>query len=106
MGQIFISYARADSRVVDQLVKQIEKAGHQVWIDRGGIQAGEQWRASIVEAIEAADVVVVILSNESVKSDNLRKDVDLSETKRRPILPVMIEKVDIPPGLEYQLSGI
>ena len=44
---VFISYSRLDTRTVEHLVKRIENAGHEVWIDReaGGAQ---RYAASIV----------------------------------------------------------
>lgn len=106
MGQLFISYARADSRVVDQMVEQIEGAGHQVWIDRSGIQPGSQWSEIIVEAVESADLVLAILSINSVNSDNVRREIDLAVSAKKRIMPISIEEVEIPPALKYQLAGV
>jgi hypothetical protein len=106
MGHIFISYARADSGIVDQIVKKIESSGYQVWIDRGGIQPGAQWKKSIVEAIESADIVLVILSVNSVNSDNVRREIDIAVTANKQIMPISIEKVEIPSTLKYQLAGV
>ena len=38
MSRLFISYAHADSIVVNEVWKQLQEAGHEVWIDTQGIQ--------------------------------------------------------------------
>ena len=52
MGHIFISYSRRDAEYVDAIIKRFEKAGLSVWVDRGSIQGGDQWKQEIVEGIE------------------------------------------------------
>ncbi|UCG25264.1 MAG: TIR domain-containing protein [Chloroflexota bacterium] len=107
MGHIFFSYSRADQRTVDELIRQIEAYGYDVWIDRESIIGGDPWKAKIVEAVEAADVFLLALSRNSVLSDNVRTEVDLAQGAKTPILPVILEPhVDIPRNLKYQLAGI
>jgi hypothetical protein len=106
MGRVFVSYSREDSETIDRLVKQLENAGHQVWLDRGDILTGDQWRARIVAAVDSSDVALIILSQNSVNSDNVRREVDLATEANIPILPVVIEPVEIPPALRYQLVGL
>ena len=49
---IFISYSRKDTEFTDKLAESLESRGLNVWIDRGDIIAGDQWRRQIVDAIE------------------------------------------------------
>jgi hypothetical protein len=72
MAQAFISYSRRDSDTVDQLVNALETAKYTVWVDRGRIRGGDQWRRQIVSAIEKSDVFIIVLSSDSVKSVNVR----------------------------------
>jgi GH25 family lysozyme M1 (1,4-beta-N-acetylmuramidase) len=107
MGHIFVSYSRADQKDVDDIIQQIEIQGFDLWFDRGDIVGGETWRRKIVEAIEAAEAFLLILSRNSVVSDNVRREVDLAQGAKIPILPVMLERdINIPPDLKYQLVGI
>jgi len=102
----FISYSRANSGPVDALAKRLEGDGHDVWIDRVGIEGGTEWRTKIVVAIEEADVFLLILSHKSVQSSNVRKEVDLAESSNKKIVPILIEPVTLPSELRYQLSGV
>jgi hypothetical protein len=106
MGQIFLSYARKDAKVVDRLMSRLEAAGYKVWVDRTGIPGGEQWRRQIVRAIENADAFLIALSPHSVISDNVRKELDLAEGAKKRVLPVIIQPVEIPEEMKYQLVGL
>jgi tetratricopeptide (TPR) repeat protein len=106
MSKLFMSYAHADGDVVTALSKELQEAGHEVWIDTQGIAGGTLWGSEIAKAIIACDVLLLILSPRSVGSDYVRREVDIAFHEKRKILPVMLEKVDIPVELDYQLAGI
>jgi TIR domain len=106
MSKIFISYSRSDKSIVDEFIKKLEAAGHPVWVDREGIRGGEQWRQEIVEAIEQNDVFLLVLTNNSIKSDHVRTEVDLAKESHKRIIPVDIQRVVIPTSMKYQLAGL
>ena len=106
MGHIFVSYAAVDKEKVQKLVKMLTGCGFVTWTDGHGITPGRTWRSQIVEAITTADVVILILSERSAMSQNVRKEIDIAEEARRPILPVEIESVIVPRELMYQLAGL
>ena len=106
MGYVFISYSRRDSQLVDTLKYRLESNGIQVWVDRTDIQGGSKWRGEIVKAIEGSESMIVILSQDSIQSDNVRKELDIAEGQNSKIIPFFIESVEIPPDFKYQLVGL
>ncbi len=106
MGHIFLSYSHDDKKEIDKLICSLESAGYKVWIDSEAIQFGQTWRKQIVEAIEESDVFILSLSHNSVKSDNLRKELDLASDVKKQILPVKLHHITIPRDMRYQLVGI
>lgn len=62
MGQVFISYSRRNKEIVDRIVSEMDRASMDVWIDREDIKAGNSWRLQIVQAIDACDAFVLMLS--------------------------------------------
>lgn len=106
MAHVFISYSREDIHAVDRLVGELGAAGVETWVDREGIQVGEKWRRRIVDAIEGADAVLAVLSPDFVTSDNVRKELDIAEEIKKPILPVVIRSTAIPKDMLYQLVGL
>lgn len=85
----FISYAREDQKFAQQLKNDlVEKHGKQVWIDTN-IQGGEEWSQTIDERLEAADVVILIVSPSSKKSKWVRKELLKAEKIGTFIIPVI-----------------
>src|SRR6266487_6321040 len=106
MQHVFVSYSRKDGEAVDQIVARLNEDGFNVWLDRKEIRGGELWREDIVEAIDNAYTCVLMLSPDSVASDNVRKEVDLAEGSAKELIPVMLRPVELPAKLRYQLAGI
>ncbi|HET9588025.1 MAG TPA: TIR domain-containing protein [Anaerolineales bacterium] len=106
MAQVFTSYSRRDTETVDTIVGRMTEAGIDVWIDREDIKAGNTWRVQIVEAIDTCAAFVLILSPNSAASDNVRREIDLSQDSGCTIFPLMLEPVKIPAAIRYQLAGL
>lgn len=93
---IFVSYARSDRERVAPLVKFLESQGWRVWWDPA-VQPGERFDRVIQTALDAARVVLVVWSRDSVQRDWVLNEAE--EGKRRGILvPVRIDPVEIPLG--------
>jgi hypothetical protein len=106
MGHIFISYSRRDAEIVDQIVEKMQEAGFKVWIDREAIKVGKTWRVQIVQAIDGCDAFVLMLSSNSAVSDNVRKEIDLSQGSGRAIFILRLDSVKLPAEILYQLVGL
>lgn len=74
---LFISYSHKDDRYRDELrgaltayerMQEIE-----IWDDTR-IEPGQKWEAEILEKLESADIIVLLLSNDFIKSDYCMQD--------------------------------
>ena len=106
MNHIFISYDRRDSNYIDFLKTRLEKKGFHIWLDREDIRGGDQWRRQIVDAIESASVFVLVLSPNSIQSDNVRKELDIAESSGTQTIPIEIAHISLPSEMKYQLAGL
>ncbi len=106
MADIFISYSSKDHEQAEQLSELLISAGLSVWIDKQGIQAASSWSEEIVHGIDSCSVFIIILSPNSTQSHNVVKEVSLASEKRKKILPLDLEPVEIPPSMQYALAGI
>ncbi len=104
MKHVFISYSRKDSATVDHIVARLDEDKFEAWIDREEIHGGDLWREEIVEAIDDAYAFVLMLSPDSVASDNVRKEVDLAEGAAKALIPVLLAPAKLPSRLRYQLA--
>lgn len=106
MGHIFVSYSSDDKDIVNQLLQRLRQSNYEVWIDRESIKGGDLWRRQIVEGVESSEAFIIALSQNSIKSDNVRKELDIAVDAKKQIIPVDIESVNIPPEMRYQLAGL
>lgn len=105
-GIVFISYAHADDSQVSPVVTVVEACGRGVWIDKGGIAAGEGWAGEIVRAIKAAGGVMVMCSSRAFESDHVKREIYLADRYRKPMLPVFLEDAQPPEDFEYFFAGV
>jgi tetratricopeptide (TPR) repeat protein len=109
MTRFFISYTRhadVDAQLADSLADGLRAAGHHVFIDMA-MTIGADWRDDIVQALEACDFVLLLLSETSVTRkmviEEIRRATELKQERGQPdIFPVRV-CFDGDPG--YQLSG-
>lgn len=106
MADIFISYSSRDREKAEQLTELLSSSGLSVWIDHSGIDIATSWSEEIVEAIDDCKAFIVMLSPSSILSHNVIKEVSLASEKRKKILPLDLEPVELPKNLQYALAGI
>lgn len=106
MDEIFISYSRHNSGFVDMLINELEKHGFSIWVDREDIHGGTAWREEIAEGIRDCKAFIVVLSEKSVMSDNVAKELALADKHKKIIIPICHQACEIPVKMEYQLAGL
>lgn len=89
---IFISYSRHDKEIVFPFVKRINEEFNTVcWIDYNGIESGSQFEDVIINAIEEAEVVLFMLSDNSIASEWTRREVLYAADEGKRIIPVILD---------------
>ena len=86
---VFLSYAREDSAIADQLTKALEAEGLSVWIDRQDIESGS-WKERVMAGLSQARATVFLMSPDSLSSDPVRKELAFAANRSVPIIPVQI----------------
>lgn len=91
-GLIFISYSRKDLKRIKRLVGDIEeKTNARCWIDWNGIESGDQFTDVIVRAIDRSDMVLFVLSDNSMNSEFAKMEVNYAKNTGKRIVPVIID---------------
>lgn len=99
MISCFISYASGDKVIVESLTNDLRAQGYKVWIDFEGIVGGTQWETEIKKGIAQADVVVVILTPDAIKSEWVKKEIDIARNSLKVVIPLLMRDVPMPDGL-------
>ena len=97
MDDIFISYANEDRDRAAQLAAFLEAEGWRVWWDRR-IPAGRSWRSVLEEAVDGARCMIVLWSENSVKSPWVAEEAEEARRLGKTLVPVMIQRVEPPLG--------
>jgi TIR domain len=105
-GHAFVSYASEDRPEVFAFVDRLRERSVPVWIDDGDIDAALLWGEVIVEAIEHCAAFVVMLSTAAAASNNVVRELVLASEYSKPIVPLLLEPVEVPRSMRYQLAGI
>lgn len=113
-GKIFISYRRVDKDVVFPIVNEIEKhTGIKCWVDLSGIESGDYFENTIINAINNCEILLFMLSRESIKVPKrgkswTQKEVDYALNRGKRVVPISIDGtlIDDCDWLAFNCSGI
>jgi hypothetical protein len=92
----FFSYARSDSDFVLKLARDLRQAGADVWLDQLDIKAGSRWDLSIETALKSSSKIMIILSPDSVASNNVMDEVSFALEEGKTVIPILLKPCDIP----------
>ncbi|MBL8164665.1 MAG: TIR domain-containing protein [Anaerolineae bacterium] len=103
MPAVFVSHATRDDARVTELHDALEAATKtDLWVDHKDIPAGAPWETTIERALKDCPHCLVVLSRQSVLSEEVRAEWRAAITYGHAVLPVIFDDVpfeDIPPRL-------
>jgi hypothetical protein len=81
---VFISYSRKDYYFAESLALHLLKEGVPAWMDVKDLNPGAFWQRDLFAALDQACCVVIVASADSMKSPNVRQEIDraISQHKR------------------------
>lgn len=104
--EIFISHSTRDSELVTKLVEAIETAGYRCWVSPRDIRAGIPYAHAIMEGLDACKVFVVVLTDNSIKSEHVLNEIDNAQNTGKHIIPLRRrdDGLELPGEFKYYLS--
>ena len=103
---IFISHTSKDKAVADIVCTALEATGIRCWIAPRDIQPGKGWVESIVEAVRASKIVVLLFSESANQSKDVVNEITLAVNLNIMVLPVSIGDTRPSATLEYYLTSV
>jgi hypothetical protein len=100
--KVFISYSRKDFSFTKRLVDDLLAQGIPAWLDQIEIKTGQKWDSAIQNALSTCEYLLVVLSPNSVTSENVLDEVAYAVSKKRPIFPVLYQDCELP----YRLARV
>lgn len=102
---IFVSYSQPDRDCAYELTHHLEAKGFSVWIAPRDVSPAAEWACEIIDAISAARVMILVFSESSNSSPQVRREVERAVSKDLRVLPFRLENVLPSKSLEYFLSS-
>jgi len=101
MASVFLSHNSKDKPFVRKLAADIQKNGHVVWIDEAEIKIGDSLIEKIRDGLDKVDYVAAILSENSIGSVWVQRELDISSNreiaeKKVILLPLLLQKIEMP----------
>jgi pSer/pThr/pTyr-binding forkhead associated (FHA) protein len=98
---LFIAYARPDwDMVVASLVSSLQQAGIQSWVDQYLVQHGDDWRASLEQALSECWAIVVVTTEQSLASNYVKMAYRYFTVQDKPLITLLVEpEITLPPDL-------
>lgn len=99
----FMSYSHKDEDRIKPLIEKLQCVGCNIWYDEGILPADE-WAETIAKKLSEAKLFFLILSNNAVASQNVKREIYYAVSNNIPILTFYLEKVELSQGLALQLG--
>lgn len=98
---VFVSHSWQDKLLARRLAADLARFGIRVWIDEAEILVGDSLIEKIRQGIDEMDYVLALISNSSVGSRWVARELDIAmnqeiDGKRVKVLPVLLEECELP----------
>lgn len=90
--KVFISHAATDSKLAKKIASGLKTSGLQVWDMATEVLPGENWGTKVAEALRESDAMVVLLTQDSLRSSNISFELSYAlgnESYKGRIIPVI-----------------
>ena len=102
---IFISYSRADARIVFSIMSELHKKGFRIWYDEC-IEWEYSFTQDIARHIENCSATMFFVSKTSFASAKFQNEIIHAFNLRKNILPICLETVPVPPYLNQIFQSL
>jgi len=104
---VFVSFSFKDQKDSEYVVNQLlNKYNIPCWICTSEILAGEHYKSVIVDAIKTAKLVLFIQSENSIKSEEVPKEIAVALDNGKTVIPFVLDETELIGDLEYDLLAV
>src|SRR5689334_16297072 len=94
--RIFISYSHEDGDFTRRLRDRLRGWQYETWLDSDDIPRGAYWPDAIDAGLRNADIVVGVMTPDSVASRNVKNEWDWALANGKPLLLLLLRTCEIP----------
>jgi hypothetical protein len=101
---VFICHSSKDRTIANAICATLEQHRIRCWMAPRDILPGSDYAGSIIEAVSATRLTVLVFSDNSNQSPHVRREIERTVSRGIPILPFRVDEVVPSPSLEYFIS--
>lgn len=101
--KVFISHSWKDKTIADVLTQNLSSMVD-VWMDIQNLRPGDSITPSIDKAIGEMDLVIVLWSQNSAKSDGVAAEISTALRLKKRLIPCLLDDTEIDPRLREVLA--
>ena len=90
--------------MAETICRALEARGLQCWISTRDVAGGDNYQASIVQAIRKAKIMVLVFTENANNSDEIKKEVALASRNNLVVIPIRIEDVLPNDALDFEFA--
>lgn len=102
---VFVSYSHHDIDQAKPIILRLQRQGYRVWYDEG-IDPGTEWDEIIASHIEHCGVMLSLISDHYLRSDNCRDELNFARDLGRERLLIYLENVRLPAGMAMRMNRL
>lgn len=101
--KVFISHKNNnESNQVGSILKEKLQGEYDIFLDDDALQGGMNWKQEILDFLIGSDVVIIIVNEETAKSDWVQREIDIAKIRGISLLPITLdgEQVEVQKALK------
>ena len=105
-GRVFISHASEDHAIAEAVCEAIEARGIPCWIAPRDITPGKEYAEALYDAIGECTSLVLVFSQYSNRSPQVRREVERAARDGDPIIPFRIDDTVAAGSLQFNVGAM
>lgn len=85
---VFISYSSTDTDMAKVVYAELKNRGFSPWMAATDVPAGANYAQTIIEALQSASAVLVILTEAAINSQHVKREVNVAIDQEIPLFPL------------------
>ncbi len=102
--RVFVSHSSVDGEVAEQITAFLENNGVQCWIAPRDIPPGADWVEAVIDGIDTASGMVLVVSEASNESPQVRRELERAVSRGLDLVSVVVQPVELSKWMQYYTS--
>ncbi len=104
-GHIFVSHAGTEGGLAKGWCDWLEAEGFGCWVAPRDIPAGADWAEKVIDAIDSAAAMLLLLGPEACTSVQVRREIERAVHREVPVVTLRAQGVELSRSLKYFLGA-